>query len=147
MTTSFIKRCRYIAISGALIIWLIKLVIRPSGLFDHTFAGFFLGIAPNLIGSFLIPFFACWLFANKTGWLARFFPVHHITGLRLLCLQSLVLLIVNEYLQKIRFFGRTFDYYDMLFSAAGLVTAYFIFAARLQRIPVPEKAVTRGQLL
>ena len=40
--------------------------------------------------------------------------------------------VINEYLQLIPFFNRTFDYNDMLFSAFGLVIACYHFMA-LQR--------------
>jgi hypothetical protein len=37
------------------------------------------------------------------------------------------MLVVNEYLQKITVFGRTFDYYDIVFSSAGLIAACLLF--------------------
>lgn len=42
------------------------------------------------------------------------------------------MLVVNEYLQRISVFGRTFDYNDILFSSVGLITAYFVFG-KMQR--------------
>lgn len=43
------------------------------------------------------------------------------------------MLVVNEYLQRISFFGRTFDYYDIIFSSVGLLAAYFVFGKIQQR--------------
>jgi len=37
------------------------------------------------------------------------------------------MLVVNEYLQLIPIFGRTFDYFDIIFSAIGLSASYFVF--------------------
>jgi hypothetical protein len=37
------------------------------------------------------------------------------------------MLVTNEYLQQVPFFGRTFDYFDILFSAIGLMASYFVF--------------------
>jgi hypothetical protein len=41
------------------------------------------------------------------------------------------MLIVNEYLQQIPFFARTFDYNDIIFSLVGLMVSHFVFG-RLQ---------------
>ena len=45
---------KWLVITGTLIIWTIKYIIRPLNFFDDP-GKFFLGIAPNLFGSFLIP--------------------------------------------------------------------------------------------
>jgi len=81
---------KWIVITGTLVIWIIKFIIRPLHLVDDP-ARFFFNIAPNLLGSFLM-------------------------------------LVVNEYLQLIPFFGRTFDYNDILFSSVGLFVSYFVFS-------------------
>ena len=147
MTLTFIRNSRYIATGGTLFIWLTKLVIRPSGIFDHTMVAFFFGIVPNLVGAFVIPFFASWLFVQRPNRFSRFFPVHHLPGLRWFCLQCMALLIINEYLQLIRFFGRTFDYYDILFSAAGLLAAYFVFMLQFQRVAVMRQSLQNNHQL
>ncbi len=118
-------------IVGALLIWTIKIVIRPLYLFDDP-ARFFLGIAPNLFGSFLIPFGAYWFFTGKNFLVARIFRIQSAYDLRLVCIMGFGMLIVNEYLQLIPFFGRTFDLYDIAFSSVGLVASYFVFD-RIQR--------------
>ena len=115
-----------LVIAGALLILAIKLIIRPLYLTDDP-AKFFLGIAPNLFGSFLIPFAAYWLFNNKNFPVARIFKIESLYDLRLVCLIGLGMVIINEYLQLIPLFGRTFDYFDIIFSAVGLTTAYFVF--------------------
>jgi glycopeptide antibiotics resistance protein len=79
------------------------------------------GFTPNLIGSFLLPFGACWLFQ-------RFFRLQTTADLRFTCSVGLLLVIINEYLQLIPVFGRTFDYLDILFSVVGVVIGYHVFA-------------------
>jgi hypothetical protein len=115
-----------LVITGALLILAIKLIIRPLYLADDS-TKFFLGIAPNLFGSFLIPFTAYWLFSRNSFPVARIFTIQSPYDLRLVCLIGLGMLIINEYLQLIPFFGRTFDYFDIVFSVVGLTTAYFVF--------------------
>jgi len=91
-------------------------------------AKFFLGIAPNLFGSFLIPFGAYWFFSGKSFLIARIFRIQSDYDLRLVCLLGFGMLVINEYLQLIPFFGRTFDFFDVIFSSVGLITAYFVFS-------------------
>lgn len=123
-----------LVISGAFVIWLIKLIIRPLHLWDD--AQFFLGIAPNLLGAFLLPFGAYWFFSGKNFLVARLFRIESGYDLRMVCLMGLGMLIVNEYLQRISFFGRTFDFYDMLFSTVGLAVSYFVFSKLQQRYEI-----------
>jgi hypothetical protein len=120
-----------LVIFGTLTIWLIKLFIRPLHLRED--ARFFMGIAPNLFGSFLIPFAAYWLFSGKNFLLARVFRIQSTYDLRMVCMLGLGMLIVNEYLQLISIFGRTFDLYDMIFSTVGLAVSYFVFGKMQQR--------------
>jgi hypothetical protein len=49
------------------------------------------------------------------------------------------MLIVNEYLQLIPFFGRTFDYNDIIFSLVGLMVSHFVFG-KLQQKEVQQQA-------
>ena len=120
------QRSKWFVITGTLVIWFIKYMLRPMELFDGP-VKFFLGIAPNLLGSFLIPFGAYWFFSGKNFLLARIFRIQSVFDLRMVCLLGFAMLIVNEYLQLIPFFGRTFDYYDILFSSVGLLVSYFVF--------------------
>lgn len=122
--------CKWITISGVLLIWTIKWGIRPYFHFDVV-TTFLLGVAPNLIGSFLLPFAGYWL-------LTRFMDLQITSLLRWFCLTCFCLLIINEYLQKIPFFGRTFDYFDMLASAVGLSVAYQVINKMmfLKNLPV-----------
>lgn len=117
---------KWVIITGALIIILVKFGIRPTCDCNQTLK-FILGIAPNLVGSFLIPFFASYFFSGRGNLLARIFRIHSFGDLRQVCLLGFGLLVINEYLQLIPFFGRTFDYFDLVFSAVGLTTSYFIF--------------------
>lgn len=129
MELKFISR--WFVIIGTLVIWSIKFVIRPLNLFDDPFH-FFLNIAPNFFGSFLIPFGAYWFFSGRNFMVARVFKIESAYDLRLVCLLGMGMLIVNEYLQRIPLFGRTFDYNDIVFSSVGLTISYFIFG-RLQQ--------------
>ncbi|MBI5373429.1 MAG: hypothetical protein HZA79_15505 [Sphingobacteriales bacterium] len=119
-----------IVIAGTLLIWTIKLFIRPYYQFDQPLH-FFLGIAPNFLGSFLLPFGACWFFSGRNHLLARLFRLEGTGDLRQFCLLGFGLLVVNEYLQLIPVFGRTFDYFDIVFSSIGLLLSYFVYG-RLQ---------------
>ncbi|MBL7742602.1 MAG: hypothetical protein JNN00_03920 [Chitinophagaceae bacterium] len=123
---------KLVLITGTLVIWAVKFLIRPLHLFDDP-AKFFLGIAPNLFGSFLIPFGAYWLFSGRNYLVARIFRIQSAYDLRLVCVMGFGMLVVNEYLQMIPFFGRTFDYYDILFSSVGLTASYFVFNRLQQR--------------
>ncbi len=122
-------------IVGTLVIWTIKFVIRPLHLFDEP-TKFFLGIAPNLFGSFLIPFAAYLLFCGRNFLIARVFRIQSLYDLRLVCLIGFGMLIINEYLQLIPFFGRTFDYNDIISSSVGLTVSYFTFSKIQQRYQV-----------
>jgi hypothetical protein len=122
---------RTLVITGTLVIWTIKFIIRPLHIWDD--AGFFLGIAPNLLGSFLIPFGAYWFFSGRNFLIARIFKIQSPYDLRLVCMMGFGMLIVNEYLQLIPFFGRTFDYNDIIFSLVGLACSHFVFGKLQQR--------------
>lgn len=116
---------RWTVIVGTLLIWTVKFIIRP---FMHIpdFWKPMLGIMPNLIGSFLLPFGACWMFQ----WM---FGMRTIRELKIACWFGLVLVVINEYLQLIPFFGRTFDYLDILSSFIGVGLGYLAFAALMLR--------------
>lgn len=129
--------CKWLVIAGTLLIWTIKYLVRPLHLFDEP-VSWFLGIAPNLLGSFLIPFGAMWFFDGRNHLLARVFRLQSVNDLRLVCLVSFALLVVNEYLQKIPFFGRTFDYADIVVSAIGLAASYLFFSRALPRFRMQE---------
>lgn len=124
-----------LVVAGTILILAIKFIIRPLYLSDDA-AKFFLGIAPNLFGSFLIPFGVYWFFSRSGFSIARIFKIRSPYDLRIVCMIGLGLLIINEYLQLIPYFGRTFDYFDIIFSAVGLSTAYFVFGKIEQRYQV-----------
>lgn len=124
-------------IFGTLLIWLIKFVVRPLHLAEGGPA-FFLGIAPNLIGSFLIPFGAYWFFCGRDHLVARVFRIRTPYDLRLVCILGFGMLVVNEYLQRIPVFGRTFDYNDIIFSSVGLLAACMVFG-KLQARYQPQR--------
>lgn len=125
--------CRRMVIAGTLLIWLIKFGIRPYYDLGQPM-NFFMGIAPNLLGSFLIPFGAYWFFSDRNFLLARVFKIHSLVDLRNVCLLGFAMLVVNEYLQLIPIFGRTFDYFDIAFSMIGLSASYLVFGRLYSRI-------------
>lgn len=116
---------RRVVITGTLLIWTVKFFIRP---FVELPAGLkpVFGLAPNLIGSFLLPFGACWMFSWMFGMRTR-------KELRIACWFGLVLVVINEYLQLVPFFGRTFDYLDILSSFLGVLIGYACFAALMPK--------------
>ena len=108
-----------IVITGTLLIWTIKFIIRPYIHIPHALKPL-VGFAPNLIGSFLLPFGACWFFK-------RFFRLQTQADLTLTCSFGLLLVIINEYLQLIPIFGRTFDYLDIFSSVVGVFCGHLVF--------------------
>lgn len=129
---TFKQLCRQVVILGTLLIWLIKFLIRPLHLLPHG-ADFMLGVAPNLLGSFLIPFGAYWFFHGRDHLMGRLLRLQNAVELRQVCLISFGLLVLNEYLQMFPVFGRTFDVYDILMSVPGLGLSYFSFMWLQQR--------------
>ena len=117
---------KWIVIAGTLIIWSIKFIIRPLQLFEEP-GRLLLNIAPNLLGSFLIPFAAYWFFCGRNYALARLFRINTPYDLRLVCVLGFGMLVVNEYLQQIPVFGRTFDYNDIISSSMGLFASCLVF--------------------
>ncbi len=109
---------KYVVIIGTLLIWVVKFGIRPYFHFGQP-TQFLLGIIPNLLGSFLLPFGCSWL-------LGRYINLQSATVFKHFAVICFVLLCINELLQLIPFFGRTFDYYDIVASAAGLTATYFL---------------------
>jgi hypothetical protein len=133
---------KWFVIIGTLIIWAIKYIIRPLHLFDDPLR-FFFNIAPNFFGAFLIPFGAYWFFSGRNYMVARLFRIETAYDLKLVCVMGFGMLVVNEYLQLISFFGRTFDYFDILFSLVGLVASYFVFGKIQTRVRESYQVETR----
>ncbi len=117
--------CKYVVIFGTLVIWAVKLGIRPYFHFGQP-TQFLLGVIPNLLGSFLLPFGCCWL-------LGRYINLHNANVFKQFGALCFILLCINELLQLIPVFGRTFDYNDIEASAIGLTTAYFLCSKYLFR--------------
>jgi hypothetical protein len=106
-------------IAGTLLIWAIKFIIRPFVHIPFVLKPI-IGFAPNLIGSFLLPFGACWFFQ-------RFFKLRTNADLSFTCCFGLLLVIINEYIQLIPVFGRTFDYLDIFSSVIGVFLGHLVF--------------------
>lgn len=111
---------KWTIIIGTLLIWIVKFVIRPFVYIPSSVKPL-VGLAPNLVGSFLLPFGACLFFQ-------RFFRLQTPAHLTFTCSFGLLLVIINEYLQLIPFFGRTFDYLDIFSSVIGVFCGHLLFA-------------------
>jgi hypothetical protein len=116
---------KWIMITGVLLIWAVKFAIRP---FVHIPVPLkpLVGFAPNLVGSFLLPFGAYLFFK-------RIFRLQTPADLTRTCSIGLLLVIINEYLQLIPVFGRTFDYLDIFSSVAGVFAGHLVFARLLHK--------------
>ncbi|RTL58244.1 MAG: hypothetical protein EKK37_07855 [Sphingobacteriales bacterium] len=110
--------CKWITIIGVLLIWTVKWAVRPWFHFNPVIT-FLLGVAPNLLGAMLLPIGANWL-------LEKYIDLRNVVFMRWFCIFCFLLLVINEYLQLIPVFGRTFDYYDILASAVGLYFSYWV---------------------
>lgn len=110
---------RLVMIVGTLMIWTIKFLVRPFVFIDPALKPM-VGLAPNLIGSFLLPFGACWFFQ-------RIFRLETQRDLNITCSFGLLLVVINEYLQLIPIFGRTFDYLDIVSSVIGVFIGHLCF--------------------
>jgi len=69
------------------------------------------------------------------GSFSVFFKLQTQADLIFTCCFGLLLVIINEYLQLIPVFGRTFDYLDILASVAGAFIGYFVFARLMVKQP------------
>ena len=121
----FRNYCKWTVLIGTFVIWMIKLAIRPY--LHDDFVKFSLDVAPNFIGALLVPFAAYWLYTHEHFFHGRLMRFHFFSDNRLVCLFGFSLAVINEYLQLVPAFGRTFDYFDILFSALGLVLSYYSF--------------------
>jgi len=115
---------------------MIKFVIRPYIHLDSSLH-FITGVAPNFLGAFLIPFAAYWLYTHSLFFNGSLMRFDFFSNTKIVCLFGFSLAVINEYLQLIPIFGRTFDYFDILFSALGLILSYYLFTG-LQRKVVYE---------
>ena len=127
----FRTNCRNAVVAGAILIWTIKLFVRPYFHFSPAI-DFLFGIAPNLLGAYLVPFAAYWLYTHPLFFNGRLLRFSFFSDTKFVCLFGFALAVVNEYLQLIPVFGRTFDLFDILFSAVGLSGSYYHFSV-LQR--------------
>lgn len=123
---------RAIVVFCILLILLVKYIIRP---YVHIPGAVqvMVDIAPNLFGSFMLPFGISWL-------LGGYFKIQAIIDLKRICLLSLIVIIVNEYLQLISVFGRTFDYLDIIASFISTAAAYFMYNRLAFRIRLAKEA-------
>lgn len=125
--------CKWVVITGTVFICIIKFAVRPFLHLDPSLK-FIAGVAPNFIGAFLIPFGAYWLYTHSQFFNGRLMRFDFFSDTRIVCLFGFSLSVINEYLQLIPVFGRTFDYFDILFSALGLIGSYYGFSGLQRRL-------------
>lgn len=134
---SFRSISKVITIICSLLILVIKFYIRPN---FHNIGSvqIFLDMAPNLLGSFCLLFASYWLFAKHTILFEK------IKNVQMLSIGFFGLLVINELFQLIPFFGRTFDLWDIVSSAIGLLLANYFFKKSykgyLEEIILKEKS-------
>ena len=122
------KAARIIVITGIIVILVLKTFIRPNWLYAPYWIKFFMGIAPNLLGSLLLPI-------GTLMFPERLWIFYREKMMVLFCGLSFIALVVNEYLQLIPIFLRTFDYWDLAASAIGLAVGYFYTVTMGIRVP------------
>jgi hypothetical protein len=130
---------RWTVIAGTILIWIVKFVLRP---FVHIppLLKPLVGFAPNLVGSLLLTLGACWFFQ-------RFFKLQTAADLTFTCCFGLLLVIINEYLQLIPIFGRTFDYLDILSSVVGVCCGHFVFGRLMNlRLQGLQNMITQNKI-
>ena len=125
--------CKWMVITGTAVIWIIKLFLRPDFLWS-TVPRFLLGIAPNFLSAFLIPFAVYWIMTHPKFLNRQLLRFDLISDMRLVCLFGFLIATINEYIQLIPSFGRTFDYFDIVSSAVGLLFSYYSFNALQRRL-------------
>lgn len=127
------RSSKRIIIAGVLVIWAVKFLLRPYVQMNEVF-NFMACIAPNLLGSFLVPFVAYCLYTHPRFFNGQLMRFYFFSDNRIVCLTGFSMALVNEYLQLIPLFGRTFDYYDLLFSVIGSVVAFYSFTGMQRRL-------------
>jgi hypothetical protein len=120
------RSVKRIIIAGVLVIWAVKFLLRPYVQMNEAL-NFTAGIAPNLLGSFLVPYVAYWLYTHPGFFNGQLLRFYFFSDNRIVCLTGFGLALVNEYMQLIPIFGRTFDYYDLLSSAIGSIVSFYSF--------------------
>lgn len=124
----------WLAASCAAIV-LVKWGMRPW-LYQEPVLGFALGVAPNCLAGFGFPFLLNRLHAWRLG-LPRWWPALHTgAALQRALLWGWLALFVNELFQLLPVFGRTFDYWDLVFSGIGLLAGQWVYQRQIGLGPI-----------
>ena len=111
------KTPSYYLLTGILFLIVLKSFIRPVYQDAPDGIIFLMGILPNLLGSFLL------VYGIKV--FDRYLYFFYDTNLlRYYCFLCFAALLINEYIQLIPLFLRTFDYFDIAASVVGLTAGY-----------------------
>lgn len=124
---------KWITIAGIVFIFIVKFYIRPY-IHIPDFLQPVVDVAPNYMGCAILPFAIQWLCKKYIRFINSF-------EIQLMCGASLALVIVNEFLQLIPVFRRTFDVLDIVFSFAGIITGYYLFTFFVQKESVSDAVV------
>ena len=115
---------RIIVASGTIFILLLKTFIRPQFAGQHGVENYFMGITPNLLGSFLLTI-GLFMFPKNLG------HTYNYVSLLWFSACCFLLLCFNETLQLIPIFNRTFDWNDIAASFVGLMLSLLFTKAFL----------------
>lgn len=117
---------RWTVLLGLALILVVKFMVRP---YIHIPVPWkpVIGLLPNLICAFMLPFAACWLFE-------RYFGMQTMRQLQIACWFGLVGIVINEFFQLMPVFGRTFDYLDILSSFTGVFFGYVVYARLMLKL-------------
>jgi hypothetical protein len=115
-----------IPVTCVIMVWLVKLFIRPYFSFPYP-VKFLLGIAPNFLDGFLLPFAITWARSYIPVTLSKYgVMVKPERTLRYSCLLTFLFLILVEGMQLFSFSMHTYDHWDIAASAVGVALAYHL---------------------
>jgi len=112
---------KIISFSGVIIFAVAKFYLRELNI-QNDFIRFILGIYPNFLAGLMIPM----IFLYKYELLAIDSVEKFDLKIKYIMLATLIFLIFEEYRPT---FGssKIFDYWDIIFSAAGLIVFYMVY--------------------
>lgn len=112
---------KIISLSGLFIFAIVKFYLRELKI-QNDFISFFLDIYPNFLAGLMIPM----LFLYKYEMVAIDKVKKFDIKIKYLMLATLIFLIFEEYRPT---FGssKTFDFWDIIFSAVGLIVFYMVY--------------------
>jgi|GWRWMinimDraft_6_1066014.scaffolds.fasta_scaffold10614_2 hypothetical protein len=116
---------KIITLSGVIVFAIVKFYLRELKI-QNDFISFILNIYPNFLAGLMIPM----LFLFKYEFIAFDRIKKFDRKIKFIMLATLLFLIFEEYRPT---FGssKTFDFWDMIFSAVGLIVFYMVYKTLL----------------